>query len=438
MSVADEAADSSDIPAWPDLPLAVQASVIDVAARILGAVDIAQVPAALARVARFTPAKRARAGAAPLARALADDDGFRALIGSALPASFGADSADPVRIAARAYLLRTPNLVAAVRRVAETDEMDALRERVAELTATVAELTTTSVSAESGKPTVTSHATARDEVQRSHAEVVKLRKRLREQGTRLRAARDEADRRIALAAQERDAAVAELNRLRGEVERWRVRAEQESHHAANLEQQAEADLRRGVRERAVADRRLELLLDTLADAAAGLRRELRLTPGGADPVDVVAQRWRASGNLSDQRVVDAARLREWLLLPEAHLVIDGYNVTKTGYPDLDLAVQRDRITRSLMVLAAETGCEVTVVFDGAAVVVPSPSTTRVRVLFSPPGVIADDVIRDIVRGEPAGRAVIVVTADREIIGDVRPNGARVAPPKVLLDVLDSS
>ena len=51
------------------------------------------------------------------------------------------------------------------------------------------------------------------------------------------------------------------------------------------------------------------------------------------------------------------------------------------------------------------------------VVASSASSTR------PPDVIADDVIRDEVRRLPASRHVVVVTNDREIVGDVRAMGA---------------
>ena len=36
-------------------------------------------------------------------------------------------------------------------------------------------------------------------------------------------------------------------------------------------------------------------------------------------------------------------------------------------------------------------------------------------LFSPPGTIADEVIRRLVAAEPTGRVVLVATADREIV-----------------------
>ena len=41
-----------------------------------------------------------------------------------------------------------------------------------------------------------------------------------------------------------------------------------------------------------------------------------------------------------------------------------------------------------------------------------------KVVFSPVGVIADDVIRGLVDVEPQGRLVVVVTSDQEIINDV--------------------
>ena len=49
------------------------------------------------------------------------------------------------------------------------------------------------------------------------------------------------------------------------------------------------------------------------------------------------------------------------------------------------------------------------VFDGAGVVAaPTRGSRGVRVLFSDPGVLADDVIRALVAAEPQGRPVVVV------------------------------
>ena len=92
-------------------------------------------------------------------------------------------------------------------------------------------------------------------------------------------------------------------------------------------------------------------------------------------------------------------------MPRARLIIDGYNVSKTAWPDAR------RWRRSGSGCSARwprwspgIGAETTVVFDAAA----SSSAARsraprgVKVLFSPQGVIADDVIRDLVGAEPPG------------------------------------
>ena len=43
-----------------------------------------------------------------------------------------------------------------------------------------------------------------------------------------------------------------------------------------------------------------------------------------------------------------------LAVPTLHLVVDGYNVSKTGYPELPLADQRSRLITQLGALAART------------------------------------------------------------------------------------
>jgi predicted RNA-binding protein with PIN domain len=52
-----------------------------------------------------------------------------------------------------------------------------------------------------------------------------------------------------------------------------------------------------------------------------------------------------------------------------------------------------------------------------------PAPRGVRVLFSKKSETADDLIRRLVRAEPAGRPVIVISADREVIDGVRRHGA---------------
>jgi predicted RNA-binding protein with PIN domain len=173
-----------------------------------------------------------------------------------------------------------------------------------------------------------------------------------------------------------------------------------------------------------------LLLETIGQAAVGLKRELALEPASKLPADFVADtsadRPDASGRVG-ARALDAddpARLDQLLGLPKSHLVVDGYNVTKRGYGDVSLEQQRVRLVSGLGGIAAQCGAEVTVVFDGAEKMVAVPGIPRgVRVLFSRKGETADELIRRLVRAEPAGRPVVVVSSDREVADGVRRHGA---------------
>jgi predicted RNA-binding protein with PIN domain len=75
-----------------------------------------------------------------------------------------------------------------------------------------------------------------------------------------------------------------------------------------------------------------------------------------------------------------------------------------------------------------------VVFDGAEMSGPvqlsQPRGVRVR--FSPPGVIADEVIRQLVRAEPSGRPLVVVSSDREVAESVGGAGARAVSAAALV------
>jgi predicted RNA-binding protein with PIN domain len=124
-------------------------------------------------------------------------------------------------------------------------------------------------------------------------------------------------------------------------------------------------------------------------------------------------------------------------MPRARLIVDGYNVSKAAWPSSSLEAQRTRLLGALAPLVARTGAETTVVFDAAAASArPVVNTPRgVKVVFSPVGVIADDVIRDLVAAEPHGRVVVVVTNDRAVIVDVVAEGARAATSEALLNLL---
>ena len=114
-------------------------------------------------------------------------------------------------------------------------------------------------------------------------------------------------------------------------------------------------------------------------------------------------------------------------MPHAHLIVDGYNVTKRAWPELTLAEQRDRLVRELARLACPQRCRGDRRLRRRRRTGPAARARGVRVLFSPPGTIADEVIRQLVAAEPTGRVVLVATADREIIEPVLRRAARTCP-----------
>jgi predicted RNA-binding protein with PIN domain len=127
---------------------------------------------------------------------------------------------------------------------------------------------------------------------------------------------------------------------------------------------------------------------------------------------------------------------EYLLRSGASVLIDGYNVAKLAWPDLDLAGQRVVLLDALENAARRFGGDITVVFDGAGVVGASADRRRVvRVVYSPPDVIADDVIRDEVRRLPATRPVVVVTNDQAIVRDVRALGGNTLASEQLIALM---
>jgi predicted RNA-binding protein with PIN domain len=270
----------------------------------------------------------------------------------------------------------------------------------------------------------------RDELARVREELGQLREEVRVLGRSLRESQSRERRlsdqvatekgRLARATADHDA---ELRRLRARL------AEAESAAGAARHTAKEA--------RSVDDARLWLLLETINQAAVGLRRELALDPAHRLPADHVADLFaERPATASSARALaadDPARLDDLLALPRAHLVVDGYNVTKRGFGEMSLEQQRKRLISGLAGLAAQTGDEVTVVFDGADRMHGLPPNPRgVRVLFSRRGESADDLIRRLVRAEPAGRPVVVISSDREVADGVRRHGAYPLSADILL------
>jgi predicted RNA-binding protein with PIN domain len=171
-------------------------------------------------------------------------------------------------------------------------------------------------------------------------------------------------------------------------------------------------------------------LDTLAAVPRGTTAQPGTAPVGSP--GAARRPIRLPGGV----IASSAVAAEFLLRSDAAVVVDGYNVAMLGWPGNRLEEQRRRLLDALENAARRFGADVTVVFDGAAVVGAHADRRRmVRVAYSPAGVTADDVIRDEVRRLPANRSVVVVTNDAEIVNDVRALGANVVPSNALLAVV---
>jgi predicted RNA-binding protein with PIN domain len=427
-------------PVQPDtvLPEPVRQRVLALAADTLGRMPADEVPATLRAAARFTPAKRARLAGSALALALESESLFRLRVAEAAeqqqPAVAAAvrhaqapAAADPVELAMLAYLLRPEGWPAYVERAGRALAERAERCRSAERDELVTKLQT---QLDEAREALNEHAErAAAEVAAVRADADALRKQVRALTGQMRAAeRAAAAAEHALAEEHRRSAAAEST---GQAELRRLKA-----RLAETEDAVEGARRAARGSRNADEARLWLLLETMSGAVQGLRRELALTPTDERPGDTVSAATATAPGILP-RGDDPALLDRLLELPKVHLVVDGYNVTKTGYGDQPLAAQRTRLTRGLAVLAARTGAEVTCVYDGASRPPVMPATPRgVRVLFSQPGQTADELIRRLVAAEPAGRPLVVVSADKEVADAARRAGAYPVPSVSLLARLE--
>jgi predicted RNA-binding protein with PIN domain len=418
--------------AEPALPEPVRQRVVALAAAALTAMPVEELPTALRRVARFAPNRRARLGGAVIAAQLAGDALFRQRItsrvltdagelGVAVADGIAPAAADPVDVAALAYLARPASWLELVEAAGATVRAEADSAAVADL---VREADQRVARAEHDRAVARTEADKlRDELARLREEAAGLREDNRGLHRTARELRASERRATELLATERGRLARQAADHDAETRRLRARLA-EAQTAAGASRQTAKEARQ------VDDARLWLLLETIGQAAQGLRRELALDPASVLPADVVAAETASAGRSAGGDTAralaadDPARLYQLLGLPKAHLVVDGYNVTKTGYAEIPLEQQRTRLVSGLGGLAAQTGVEVTVVFDGAERMVGLPPAPRgVRVLFSRKGETADELIRRLVRAEPAGRPIVVISSDKEVADGVRRHGA---------------
>lgn len=115
---------------------------------------------------------------------------------------------------------------------------------------------------------------------------------------------------------------------------------------------------------------------------------------------------------------DSSQAAEFLVkVPGVMVLIDGYNATLAAWATLSLGEQRARLLDAASELAARTGAQVHVVFDGSeqpARQPPPEGRKGLRWSFSPPGVEADDVLLAMVDATETSRPVVVASSDRRV------------------------
>ena len=151
-----------------------------------------------------------------------------------------------------------------------------------------------------------------------------LRRTLGETRTKERAAREEAEAARSRAEETAARLERELRQLRAQV--------------AKLEEQAGEQRRQTRSDRDEVTVRARLLLETINDAAVGLRRELGLPNVSGNPGDRVEapladEGTREPTSTGSMAPGSPALLEQYLALPRSRLIIDGYNVTKSDLAD---------------------------------------------------------------------------------------------------------
>lgn len=292
-------------------------------------------------------------------------------------------------------------------------------------------------------------------------EAVRRREDRRQEAAQETAARAKAEIDAAVAQFERERlahrdALVEIDRLRAELDdvRKRLREAQRNEHAATQARaKADADLAAARSllaqspavtepEPSVDIEALRRLIDQAKNVAGELGDVLATARGALEPP---ANKGVSSSPRRARRVplrlpggvlVDSLESAEFLLrAPGVNVLVDGYNVAKLGWPLLDLEQQRQQCILAAENLTKRWNLALTVVFDGADVAGShAGGRRRVRIVYSPAGVSADDVLRSEVASAAAEQSVVVVTNDRAIIADVIADGANTVRSDLFLSL----
>jgi YacP-like NYN domain-containing protein len=247
---------------------------------------------------------------------------------------------------------------------------------------------------------------------------------------------------------------AELAAARGEVEAAKARTAGEAVRAARAEEAERAARARlqaaessappaGVSPDALgeASRMASRLAESLARLTRGTptpgRRVTPATPSAPPGARHLPGPRRAAVVIPPGMRDDSLEAAEAMVrTPGLDLVVDGYNVSMAAWGEAPPAEQRDRLCAALAELQLRIRRPVTIVFDGAEVEgVRPPRRPGLKVLFSAPGQEADEIVVEEVVARPPEVPVLVVSSDAWVREHAQAEGAQVIPVSSLLALL---
>ena len=432
----------------PDLPERLLAGYLDAALEVLRATPPAKLPAALRQYQSWTPQRlRHPRVLALVKRSLEVDAGFRDAVHQQILAREAAlarlvragrhgealASGEPAEAVVRVGLALGAEGRAAVHAAAAAAEAEQARAEAARAAAAHAEAASELAAARARLEAEAAAArAAREEARAAREELRRAERRIQALTERSEALeRELAEARAALAAA-RDAAAQEQRRLVGRLRESQVRLAEAQRQYRELRRSAGR-----------VDPMLVEAVEALERDLAALRRAagLATAPARAGGTPVVPRRPERRAPLPvppGRDGDDPETLLAWLGQPRVLALVDGYNVTKheRGFPEHSLEDQRTLLLDLCRRVARRTGAELTVVFDGAEL---DPLPARVQlggvgVVFTDPGVTADDEIVARVNAAPAGRPVVVVSSDNGLRERAAALGASVIRSTALLGV----
>lgn len=186
------------------------------------------------------------------------------------------------------------------------------------------------------------------------------------------------------------------------------------------------------------------LATSLAEAAAALQPAPtpppRTAPAAAAPAAGAAIRGRVPQRMRSGVIEDsAAGILQLMQVPGQVVIIDGYNVSMEGWPQLDGPQQRDSLVDALGTVQARGSAVLHVVFDG----VDSGGRplrragSPVRVHFTDAATEADDRILSMVERIDPATPVTVISSDRRVSDGARALGANTARSSSMLSLIRS-